>query len=188
VVNALSGRVNPAPAWQPYFQPDWRGMGFSQCEQIPGLAPTLPAAPADWQAYANAAYGFSFRYPADWTLEESAHAILLQQGANQIAIDFSRLEENIHGGFGPGPNEVFVYSGHVSFFGQSLLRYLLANEGKLKTVCYGIGSGIVIGDMRFSLSLTDSSSDYPGVDLSAALQQVADQVVESFTWIPTPPP
>jgi hypothetical protein len=55
------------PSWQPVFLTDWSG--YNQCELPPALAPTLPEAVTDWLMYTNLDYGFTFRYPPDWSLE-----------------------------------------------------------------------------------------------------------------------
>jgi hypothetical protein len=188
VVDAASGMVNPSPSWQPQYL-DFGG-GFSQCELPPALAPTLTAAPADWRVYASAAYGFAFRYPADWMLEEETRTVSLSRGDLRFIIHFKHPDEQddfMRTGVAAGD---IVHGGHVSFLGQALPRSLLVYQGKVKANLYGFGSGIQIerGDIIFYLSLDDFSLDYEAVDLSAELLQVVDQMVESFTWIPVPPP
>lgn len=184
VVDAASGVVIASPAWQPVFVDT--PSGPSQCEQPPALAPTLPAAPADWLTYTNAEYGFTFRYPPDWTLEEQPGYIVLKRGTLQISIGFRRQNEAyVIRRTGTGAGDI-TPAGHVSFFGLSLPRQTLVYGGKVKAVFYTMGYLFEKArrDVLFSLSLDDFGLDYGAVNLSAELQQAVDQVVESFAWLP----
>jgi hypothetical protein len=184
VVDAASGMVIPSPGWQPQFADLKDRSILSQCEVPPALAPKLPTSPTDWLVYTNADYGFTFRYPPDWTLEVQPNFVLLKQGTLQLSIGFRQPKEQVairRTGVAAGD---LVHGGQVSFFGQSLPRYLLVYEGKDKAVLYGMGTEIARGETVFTLSLDDFKLDYDAVNLSAELQQQVNQVIESFAWVP----
>jgi len=181
VVDAATGVAVDSPDWQPKFLKDWSG--YSQCEQPPALSPAQPTAPADWLTYTNAAYGFSFRYSPDWTLQEQTQTVQLKQSDVTFTISFRRPEEPstyLRTGMPAGD---FLHGGHVSFFGQSLPRYLLWYEGKVKVIVHSMGNSISRRGILFVLSLDDFSQDYDAVDFSAELQQQVNQIIESFQWI-----
>jgi len=87
-----------------------------------------------------------------------------------------------------------VPAGTVKFLGQDIPRALLEREGKVKAVIYNGADRIYAGDRVFLVSLGDFSADYDAVDIPAALQTEADEIVasvvtfESSVALATPTP
>ncbi len=147
---------------------------------------TPPEIPEGWLTYANADYGFTFRYPSNWVLDNRwTHCAQFWQG--DLFLDFCFRHPDEQADYlRPGlPAGDIQPGGHISFFGQSLHRQVLVYEGKIKVVLY---QEVLRGGVIFNLSLDDFSLDYDAVDLSAETQQLVDQIIESFAWIPVPPP
>jgi len=148
----------------------------------------------DWLAFTNAAYGFSLRYPPDWTLEENqnpastlhGHALTLKPQQAPLVVmhvSFKRFDEDLlitRTGLGSGE---LVTRGAVSFLGQEIVRQVLVDAQKDMTVLYGSGGEIPRGELVFALGL-----DYTGLHtdvtaLSADIQAVADMIVASFELV-----
>ncbi|MCB9420147.1 MAG: PT domain-containing protein [Ardenticatenaceae bacterium] len=135
--------------------------------------------------YANDAYGFSFTYPAHWTLSEEPHFIELSQGDVKFIIGYRRSDENVilgPGGVGAGELEL---AGVVNFAGEEVERVALVYEGKVKAVYYGYpGQYLPAGELEFFLNLTDlSRDDYSDVELATNLQTEVDAIVTSFSLV-----
>jgi len=148
----------------------------------------LATQPADeypgWATYANADYGFSFRYPSTWTLQEEPHFVKLSQQTWALVVGYRRATEDpeiLRTGPGAGDME---HRSTVTFLGQERPRVVLVYEGKDKLVLYGNEPG----DLVFLISLLDDSrADYQDIDIPEALQAEADQIVESFELTPARP-
>jgi len=150
----------------------------------PAPTPTEEATPADdegpyagWARYENAAYGFAFRYPATWTLEEEAHLVLLRQGPLLLAISYKRAGEEVQPPWSGMPAGEVERRGTMAFMGQEIAKSALVYEGRVKVLTYSAKSG----EVAFVLRLEDvESADYGAIALSEALEQEADRIVGSF--------
>jgi hypothetical protein len=147
--------------------------------------PTHAAAPtpeeegpyAGWARYENAAYGFAFRYPPTWTLEEEAHLVLLRQGPLLLAVSFQRAGEEVQPPWTGMPAGEVERRGTMAFMGQEMAKSALVYEGRVKVLTYSAKSG----EVAFVLRLEDvESADYGAIALSEALEQEADRIVGSF--------
>lgn len=161
----------------------------------PPNTPIATAAPPqgyeDWLAFTNATYGFSLRYPPDWTLEENqnpastlqGHALTLKpQQAPLVAlhVSFKRSDEDLlitRTGLGAGE---LVTRGAVSFLGQEIVRQVLVAAEKDMTVLYGPGGEILRGELVFALGLDYAGLPTDAAALSSNIQAVADMIVASF--------
>ena len=146
-----------------------------------------------WGEYANTQYGFSFRYPPEWALEEvqeadntmSGHLIRLniQTGEAQtmeMLIGFKRIgEDQLIWPTGVGEGE-FVPRGTVLFIGQELKRNVLVCQDQDMNVFYQQEGGIRRGDLEFSLILDYIGSCRDQYSMPADIQAMADKVVISF--------
>jgi hypothetical protein len=144
---------------------------------------------ADWLTYTNDTYGFSLRYPADWTAEEETRTNSTMRGhqvrlwpndepAAVLAISYKAAgEEQFIGRTGVGAGEL-VERGEAAFLGEPVRRVVLVAQERDMSVLYAGGRVIGRGDLAFTLFL-----DYRGTaaenDLSEQAQLVADQIVAS---------
>jgi len=156
-------------------------------EQVPTTNP--PAGYEGWLVYTNAAYGFSVRYPADWTLEEEQDPNSTMQGRQiilrppqpmvMLVVGFKRADEEAQitrTGVGSGD---LVTRGTVTFLGQDVTRHVLVAAGNDMTVLYGEGE-IHRSALAFSLSLDYLGQALDASALSEEIQTTADQIVASF--------
>jgi len=138
-----------------------------------------PSGPSHLTTYTNADYGFSFRYPSTWQLEQEPNLVKLSQGTLVLGIGCRFDTEDVSIGGTGTPAGDFETRGNVTFLGQELRRDVLVFEGNVKAVFY-VGTGpIQAGNVVFAIRLDDFSDD-PGSDIPESLQTEVDQIVESF--------
>jgi len=134
-----------------------------------------------WARYTNTDYGFSFRYPSIWALEEEPHFVKLSLQTWALVVGYRRATEDaeiLRMGLGAGNTE---HRGTVTLLGQERPRVVLVYEGKDKAVLYGNEPG----DLVFLISLLDESrAPYEDIAIPEALQAEADQIVESVELTP----
>ncbi len=134
-----------------------------------------------WARYTNTDYGFSFRYPFIWALEEEPHFVKLRLQTWALVVGYRRATEDpeiLRMGLGAGNTE---HRGTVTLLGQERPRVVLVYEGKDKAVLYGNEPG----DLVFLISLLDESrAPYEDIAIPEALQAEADQIVESVELTP----
>ena len=97
-----------------------------------------PLPPEDWASYVNTDYGFAFRYPSTWALEEVpawedergkwAPSVKLSQGTLTLVVGYMRITEDVFIEGGGAAGDV-VPRGSVTFLGQELRRRVLVFEG-----------------------------------------------------------
>lgn len=144
-----------------------------------------------WESYNDSQYGFSFRYPPNWTLElgpepdpdaeqgpRFTRTIYLDQGDWRIYIGFHRAdEEDILGGTGL-PSGELVQRGAVSFFSLPMLKKELVLEDKVKALYYGPAE---VENLVFVVRLDyRGSDDYAEIDIPSELSMEVDQILGSF--------
>jgi len=157
-----------------------------------------------WTSYTNADYGFSFHYPASWSVQEIPSAgtqpsvVRLRWEMLRLVVQVKRAAEDavIVQYRAVGNRET---GGGVTFLGQELVRDVVVDQGRVKGVSYQTPGGLVqADDLTFGISLRnvdadeclsefDLDCDYGAVDIPAALQAEADRVVGSFELIPASP-
>jgi hypothetical protein len=141
-----------------------------------------------WASYVNTDYGFSFRYPITWALEEVparedergtwASSVKLTQGMLRLIVQYMRTSEDVllEGGFGAGD---VVDRGTVTFMGQEVPRQALVFEGQTKAVfCAAEVDGLV-----FRVQLDDDPGegvDYGTIDIPEPAQAEMDVIMGSF--------
>ncbi len=156
----------------------------------PPATPTIPKEPtkdptADWKAYTNKDYGFSLRYPANWTLQErpkyanQPDYVYLNQGNIRLVIGLKRPNDDFP--FRTGvPGGDFQEAGTIKFLGQELSKRLLVAEGKTKMVDY-YGKALEQADLVLFFSIGDfGTPDYRAVEIPESLQKGAEQVIATF--------
>lgn len=160
------------------------------------LSTTQDAATGEtWYIYSNATYGFSFRFPSNWTLSECTfpHPHFLRLQPAQITdehimlnIWFRRNTENIgitRTGIGSG--EV-VQQGTVQFLNQEISRDVLIDQGKIKAVLYNNAQEVSNGPLVFTLSIDNFEPD-DNAELSQEIQADSDDIIKSFEFISQTP-
>ena len=159
----------------------------------PTIQPTAeqPTVTPSLGSYTNGEHGFSFQYPPTWTVQdEHSHAIQISQGSLSLRIGFMWIFESVDIWGRTGlPAGDFETRGTVTFLGQELSREVLAYEGRDKAVFYSVPPlRITAEDLVFSIVLEDLDTDYLSLEVSEEMQIQADQIVESFDLLPSPPP
>jgi LysM repeat protein len=143
---------------------------------IPGHdGPSVP--PPTWVTYTNAEYGFSFRYPTSWTLEEEANLVRLSQGMLAFLIAFQRQGEGVNPPWTGMPAGALQDRGVMSFMEGTIARQALVYEGQVKVLIYHAE----VGELAFAMRLEDVvTADYDRIELAAPLVGEADQIIGSF--------
>ena len=63
---------------------------------VPTVIPNTNSA-ADWKNYINSKIGFSFKYPSDWTLNETGESIVFKNNSETFTIYFSKIGRGFEG-------------------------------------------------------------------------------------------
>jgi hypothetical protein len=130
-----------------------------------------------WEMYVNAPYGFAFRYPLTWTLEEEANLVKLSQGTLLLAISFRRQDEDVPPPWSGMPAGNRENQGTMSFLGQEIEKTAFVYEGRVKLLTYDAQ----VGDLMFSIRLDDAvTADYAAIDIPETAQSEVDGIVASF--------
>ena len=171
----------------------------TKTETEEGYVPDVTALQAfrydGWKTYANAIYGFSVRFPANWDVEEVTddgdtmyqHRITLSNPGDPMTvlhIAFRNASEDRQitpTGIGAGD---LVTRGSVPFLGEALERQALVAEGKDVGVLYGGSGEVARGDLVFWIALNYAGSPITDPGLSAEVEGLADQVVASLETTP----
>jgi hypothetical protein len=132
-----------------------------------GAAVESPAGPSEWISYTNDDYGFTFQYPADWTLEirpetdlgggdRWPEAVSLSQGNLILTIQYLRMSDMATGDVGlrswVDPQEITVRE-TVTVMGQEEFRDTWAHEGAVKAV--GVSYGNQAADLGLQSTLCE---------------------------------
>ncbi len=146
-----------------------------------------------WTEYQNGVYGFAFRYPPGWTLEEipaglnpategmpaSGPAIRLTKKDDASAyIGYRRPNEDYFLGGTGMPAGDFEDRGQVAFFGDLLKKQALVLDGKDKALVYGPyqGANLVVL-VRVD---DDRQADYAQAEVSMEVQTDVDRILGTF--------
>ena len=146
-------------------------------EQIPASNPPsgVQADPyPGWSSYANTDYGFAFRYPPAWTLEEEPHIVRLRQGTLSLVVGYRRDTEDELDIVGELPPGSFEYRGMVRLLDQEFPKSVLVSEGQDKVVL----TGGAVDDLVFTIRLDDLSAEPSSI--AVAVQAELDRIVGSF--------
>ncbi len=110
-----------------------------------------PDAYPGWASYTNPDYGFAFRYPTTWTIEEVpareeergtwANSIQLRQGTLRLVVFYKRSSEDVLMGPSGLPAGDLEDRGTVSLMGQEVIRQMVVYEGKDKMYLLNISGG-----------------------------------------------
>lgn len=166
-------------------------------EVTPGSAPAAVASPVaeqdsypGWASYVNTDYGFAFRYPTTWALEEVpawveegrgtwVNSVKLTQGTLRLIVQYKRSTEDVLVGPSGLPAGQYEDRGTVTFMGQALPRRVLVFEGKDKMMM----TGGEVGEMMFVIYLEsdpEAGVDYEVVEIPEAVQAEVERILGSF--------
>jgi hypothetical protein len=148
-----------------------------------------------WATYTNPAYGFTFRYPPTWSLEEMpdedlsaeggphyGRSVQLNKGHINLYIGYRLLSENVFlGGTGMPAGEA-EQRGLVYFLGKETEKTALIYEDKVKNLHY---SPMNADDLAFVIRVDDMGyMDYEEVEIPDELQFEVDEILGSFELTP----
>ncbi len=136
---------------------------------------------AEFQTYTHPEIGFTFEYPGDWTLEEAPHYVFLRKGPFRLMIAFRRPEESHQIQPTGLPSGELIEAGSLPFIDQEISRTKLVSEERVKEVLYNGAREIQFKDIAFVLMLDAGQNDYAAIDIPQEVQEIADQVLASFS-------
>ncbi len=147
-----------------------------------------------WGEYRNDSYGFAFRYPPGWVVEEDQppstmvnHGVWVRDPALPevgLRVGFRRVgEEQQITPTGIGAGEI-VPRGSTLLLGEALRRDVLVAQDKDMEVLYGGTGSIRRGDIELFLRLHCACSPADETTLSTEAQATADEIVASFRRTP----
>ncbi len=163
---------------------------------FPTALPIDPAAYQDWSTYTHPVYGFSFRLPDGWVVEEvssgdpflAGHALnlysLTDAQPNNIRLTFRRVgEDTVLWPTGVGQGE-FIQQGTLEISAQTVLRmFLVCPTGEVTAIWYHQFAGhpnITIGNLEFGIIFTTPGHCEPGLNLSGETQLVGEMIIASI--------
>jgi putative hemolysin len=129
-----------------------------------------------FQEYQNQEYGFSVKYPIDWTIEEEPNHLVFRWADYFLFVGYHRFNEDV-GPFRTGmPAGEFVDGGALPFMGRELMKRYLVMDGRIKVVEYG--TDLDANYLRLYIWLDVSgSTDY---EIPTDIIALADLIVSSF--------
>jgi putative hemolysin len=144
-----------------------------------------------WGTYTNDDYGFTFRYPPAWILEEEPERDETSQGGRHYgpALKLTRDTAMLFIGYKYASQDYIWWTGvgawgdaedqgMVAFLGQMLEKTAMVFEGKVNYVGYGMAEA---GDLAFGIRLDDISGGAPDeVEIPEDVQHEVDQILGSF--------
>jgi hypothetical protein len=158
---------------------------------------------ADVLIYENAAYGFSFQYPASWTVEEVtgetmgtgsqvsrlADTVIVRQSKFAIVIQYQHTSDPAQiawgGSFLPGGMGYTeaTLGDRVTLLGEETYKYVWTYDGGIKAVAVNTTGKTV--DLVLSITLADTSvgviQDAEAATIPESASAALDQVLSSFT-------
>lgn len=138
-----------------------------------------PGPPGEGEAalYVNEDYGFAFRIPATWTLEEAGEQmVMLTHDGLRLAIAFQAPGSNPPqlGGLPAGELETV---GTMAFMGEEIDQQAVVYKGKVKVLL----CDAKVGDLRFAFRLDDMiAADYETVDIPEGAESDMAAILASF--------
>ncbi|MDT8307043.1 MAG: hypothetical protein RRC07_14020 [Anaerolineae bacterium] len=179
----------------PVFSPDGRFLAASSSDgrilfwalvpNEPAGGPVFPSGEGItelWQEYANADYGFGFRYPSTWTLVERPNMVSLVYNESGVAlgIGYKRAGDDVDLTQYGGAAGDFVGLGSISFLGEEIVQTALVYQGVHKQIHYNETREIRRGDLIFTLAVR-SERAFDAAVVPEEVRLAADDVLASFT-------
>ncbi|MDX1416749.1 MAG: hypothetical protein R3293_21285, partial [Candidatus Promineifilaceae bacterium] len=130
----------------------------------------------DWERYINTAYGFSFRYPALWSVVEEDNLLILSHEALRMGIAFRSEGQVVDPPWTGMPAGELTDDDGLPFLEGTIRKQVLIYKGKVKAVFYGPAEGDVIFEMR----VDDGTADYEQIDIAPHFQDTVDEMISSF--------
>ena len=130
-------------------------------------------------SYTQSSYGFSFKYPATWEIQQEKNFITLKNGLVTLQMGFKRDDESVQIIFDPQPSTPLVQDRDINFLIQTISRNALITDKDIMAVYYNNGAEIRVGSMLFSFLLSTNQTEGTG-GISRDIQDQADQILASF--------
>lgn len=124
-------------------------------------------------------YGFSFKYPATWEIQQESNFIKLINGSIQLQMGFRKSTEEVSISISPKPAESLVQAGSLNFLTQKITRDIQRAGENILAVFYNQGKEVKVGDMLFTFLLLESQPNI-GKGIPQDIQVQADQIIASF--------
>lgn len=131
--------------------------------------------------YTNETYGFSFRYPINWTLMEGENFVSLSRGTVTLVVGYRHVTEdpNICCRQQPPEGEI-VDAGSVVCAGEEIDRAVVRCEGETKAVIYQGTREVAVGDLRLLFYLEDFGAEYDAAEIPEDVQVEVDSIIRSL--------
>jgi hypothetical protein len=124
-------------------------------------------------------YGFSFQYPASWTIKTEKNQIILTGTSAELLISFKYVDEDVSITKEPLPSSNIKESGSINFLTQTISQSAWTNDQSLLGVFYNSGKEIKVGSMVFSFVLRPNQGS-PSSSISQNDQGQAGLILASF--------
>jgi putative hemolysin len=144
-----------------------------------GTGPTV--SPVANPGYLNAAYGFSFNPPADWSIEEYPDYLLFSRPGYRLYVGYQWADEEAKPFRTGMPQGEFVEGGNATLLGQAVPKKILVWDGKNKVVAYG--GRIKVGELILVLyldAMETAEVSYDALNIPPEVMADADQIIASF--------
>lgn len=147
-------------------------------EPEPDVSGTAPSEGAPGMAlYVNEDYGFAFRFPTTWALEEPGEQmVMLTQGGLRLAIAFQPPGSDPPrlGGLPAGELKTV---GSMVFLGEEINKQAVMYQDKVKVLLCDAKAG----DLLFAFRLDDvTAADYAAVEIPETAEQDMAEILASF--------
>ncbi|MDF1515865.1 MAG: hypothetical protein P1S60_18805 [Anaerolineae bacterium] len=138
-----------------------------------------------YERYTNTDFGFTFRYPDTWTLDqESDQLVTLAKGNLRLSIGFSQEGGGEEPWWSGLPAGDLQQEEAITFMGESMEKLALIYNDKVTTVIYDC----LVSDIVFVIRLDDVvTADYEAIDITDVEQQEVDDILSSFTLLTSAP-
>jgi putative hemolysin len=133
--------------------------------------------------YHNRVTGFVFEYPAQWTLDEEPHRVILSENDLTVFIEYRVRSEDVREfGMGPGSAGDWVPLGHIPFMHADIELLALSYEDKIKAVVYRAPGGIIRKGLEFAFTVVDFSADYDAIDVSTETINAISEIIKNLRF------
>ncbi len=148
----------------------------------PWSGPSTEEGTSGTALYVNEDYGFVFRFPTTWTLEEAGETmVMLTQDGLRLAIAFQAPDSNPPK-LGGLPSGELKTVGTMAFMGEEIDKQAVVYKGKVKVLLCEAKAG----DIQFVFRLDDViAADYEAVEIPEAAEQEIATIIASLELVPT---
>jgi putative hemolysin len=153
---------------------------FFRGECRPGESASAPE-PAPGPVYVNETYGFSFNPKVPWAISDQTHLLQFRNQNYILSVGY-RWKDEEAASFYPEREGDMLETNPAILLGQSLPKYFIVSEGKVKQVDYGENIGV--SDLRLDIWLDYDQSqpiDSAAFEMPPEIIAQADAILASFS-------